>query len=183
MYITDGKFSSSYTILLRRPEKSKQDRTSAWHTETFWCMTTPPGAAPMIRPTWSPTRSGMRHQPSAQARTPRVAPVSAESGTPWRPARGAAPREGGTKYVVRARGRGLAEADVAQAHVDEGQEQPVQAGVGGEPRLGFGHRHVEHVGHRPPVVQDLQRLPVVAPAPARLAGDVDVGKEVHADGP
>ena len=44
--------------------------------ETFWCMTTEPGGAPMMRPTASPTVTGIAHQPSAQARTPRVAHVS-----------------------------------------------------------------------------------------------------------
>ena len=47
--------------------------------ETFWCMTTLPGGAPMMRPTSSPTVKGIRHQPSAQARTPRVAQASVYS--------------------------------------------------------------------------------------------------------
>ena len=42
-------------------------------------------------------------------------------------------------------------------------------------------RHVEHVGDRLALEQDLQRLAVVALALADVAGDVDVGQEVHLD--
>jgi hypothetical protein len=65
--------------LLRRVSGvvSKQERMSDWQTETFWCMTTVPGSAPMTRATSSPTESGISHHPSAHARTPRVAHVSA----------------------------------------------------------------------------------------------------------
>jgi hypothetical protein len=42
-------------------------------------------------------------------------------------------------------------------------------------------RHVEHVGDRLALEQHLQRLAVVALALAHLAGDVDVGQEVHLD--
>ena len=60
--------------LLRRPARSKQERMIDWHTETFWCMTTEPGGAPMMRASASPDASpACSHQPSAQARTPRVA--------------------------------------------------------------------------------------------------------------
>src|SRR5674476_369095 len=41
------------------------------------------------------------------------------------------------------------------------------------------HRHVEHVGDRLVAEQHLQRLAVVALALADVAGDVDVGQEVH----
>src|SRR5262249_11544735 len=40
---------------------------------------------------------------------------------------------------------------------------------------------VEHVRDAPALVPHLERLPVVAPALADLAGYVDVGKEVHLD--
>ena len=56
-------------------------------------MTTLPGGAPMIRPTASPTVIGMRHQPSAHARTPREAQVSVYSLSRCSAARGIAPRE------------------------------------------------------------------------------------------
>jgi hypothetical protein len=42
-------------------------------------------------------------------------------------------------------------------------------------------RHVEHVGDRLALELDLQRLAVVALALADVAGDVDVGQEVHLD--
>ena len=47
--------------------------------ETFCCITTSPSPAPMIEPTRLPTVTGISHQPSSQARMPRVAQVSANS--------------------------------------------------------------------------------------------------------
>jgi hypothetical protein len=46
---------------------------------TFWCMTIEPAGAPTIRPIWSPTSIGERHQPSAHARIPRSAHICANS--------------------------------------------------------------------------------------------------------
>ena len=46
---------------------------------------------------------------------------------------------------------------------------------------GFLDGHVEHVGDALALEQDLQRLAVVALALADVAGDVDVGQEVHLD--
>ncbi len=54
-------------------------------------------------------------------------------------------------------------------------------GDGVEEAEGLLDRHVEHLGDRLALVVDLQRLPVVAGAVAHLAGDVDVGQEVHLD--
>ncbi len=42
-------------------------------------------------------------------------------------------------------------------------------------------RHLEHVGDGLALEADLERLAVVALAVALLAGDVDVGQEVHLD--
>jgi hypothetical protein len=42
-------------------------------------------------------------------------------------------------------------------------------------------RHLEHVGDRLALVADLERLAVVAAPVALLAGDVDIGQEVHLD--
>ena len=47
--------------------------------------------------------------------------------------------------------------------------------------VAFLDRHVEHVGDRLALEGDLQRLAVVALALADVAGDVDVGQEVHLD--
>src|SRR6185436_7422055 len=92
-YITDGKLRSSYTILLRRPPRSKHDSSRDWQIETFWCITTERGAAPMIRPTLSPTVTGIAHHPSAQARTPRVAHCRVYSSSCAMAPRGIAPSE------------------------------------------------------------------------------------------
>ncbi len=55
------------------------------------------------------------------------------------------------------------------------------AGHGGEELDAFLDRHVEHVGDRLALELHLQRLAVVALAVADVAGDVDVGQEVHLD--
>ena len=280
-------------------------------------MTTEPGGAPMIRPTASPTVTGIAHQPSAQARTPRAAQVSVYScrlrrraRAAWRPsewltryvvlsrmgnsARQArsgsgpltdAPRPGGHGAAGRCgsagsappspaslpprggrppgpppdprsitwsavfttsrlcsmsttvlpastrrpstwrsfgdvvevqargrlvedvegaaglapgqlagqlhalrlpageRGRALPQAEVAQAHVHEGAQEAVQAGVRHQHGLRLRHREVQDVGHCAALVQDLEGLAVVAASPAGLAAHVHVGEEVHADGP
>ena len=67
------------TSLLRGPDQSKQLVTMFWQMLTFWCITTSPGPAPMMEPTRSPTVTGISHQPSCQARTPREAQVSVNS--------------------------------------------------------------------------------------------------------
>ena len=56
-------------------------------------MTVEPGAAPTIRPIWSPTSIGIRHQPSPQARIPRVFQVRAYSARRSSAAAGMAPSE------------------------------------------------------------------------------------------
>ena len=76
----------------RGPWKSKHEQMTDCATDTFWCITTSPGPAPMIRPTRSPTVTGMSHQPSLQARTPRVAHMSVNSASRSRTFRGMAPR-------------------------------------------------------------------------------------------
>ena len=52
---------------------------------------------------------------------------------------------------------------------------------GGEEIGCFLHRHVEHIGNRLALEQYFQRLAVVALAVADIAGDVDIGQEVHLD--
>ena len=57
----------------------------------------------MIRPIWSPTVSGISHQPSPQARIPRSFHVRAYSRTRSSAASGIAPSEWLMRYVVCAR--------------------------------------------------------------------------------
>ena len=78
--------------MLRGPEKSSAEASSPWITETFWCITVEPGGAFISAPTWLPTSTGAVHQPSLQARTPRVAHWSAKSRSLSYTARGIAPR-------------------------------------------------------------------------------------------
>ena len=56
-------------------------------------MTTEPGGAPTMRPIWSPTVIGIVHQPSPQARIPRVAQTLAYSASRSSAAAGIAPSE------------------------------------------------------------------------------------------
>ena len=77
------------------------------------------------------------------------------------------------------RGGALAQADVAQAHVQQGLQAAVDLRHGLEEGMGLFHRHVQHVGNALTLIVDLQRLAVVALALANVAGDVYVGQEVH----
>ena len=79
----------------RRPAggSGSVESTTAWAVVTFSCMLTDAGGAPMRPATLSPTSAPMFHQRSAQARTPRVAHVSAYSARPAAAPRGIAPSE------------------------------------------------------------------------------------------
>ena len=79
------------------------------------------------------------------------------------------------------RGGRLAQAHVPQPHLDQGVEMAGDDGGGGEELGRLMDGHVQDVGDRLVLVTDLQGLPVVAGAVADLAGDVDVGQEVHLD--
>src|SRR5579863_7212408 len=68
--------------------------------ETFWCITTSPGPAPIMVPMRLPTVTGISHQPSSQAQTPREAHVSANSCNALAARRGIAPSEWLMRYVV-----------------------------------------------------------------------------------
>src|SRR2546425_6085462 len=91
---------SLQTTLLRLPEKSNQDATTAWHVVTFWWVETEPLGAFISAPISSPTSAASIHHRSSQARTPRVAQVSAYPFMASYTARGIAPRELLIKYVV-----------------------------------------------------------------------------------
>ena len=60
---------------------------------TLGSIETQPGGAPSSGAITSPTETDIPHQESAQARTPRVAQVSAYSESAAAAARGIAPRE------------------------------------------------------------------------------------------
>src|SRR5262245_45255794 len=92
-YITEGKFMSLYTTLLRRPLKSKQLATTAWHRVTFWCTLPEPEGAFISAPIPSPTSRVMPHHFSSQARTPRVAQMSQYESNESATSRGMAPSE------------------------------------------------------------------------------------------
>ena len=77
------------------------------------------------------------------------------------------------------RGGTLAQADVAQANIQQGLQAAADLRHGFEEGMGLFHRHVQHVGNALALVVDLQRLAVVALALAHVAGDVHIGQEVH----
>ena len=79
------------------------------------------------------------------------------------------------------RGGGLAQVDVAQAHVVERLELVLDARDVGEEGQRLVDRHVQHVRDGLAVIEHLERLAVVALAVADLAGHVDVRQEVHLD--
>jgi hypothetical protein len=60
------------------------------------------------------------------------------------------------------RGRALAQADVAQAHVEQGLQLAGDGGHGAEEGVRVLDRHLQHLGDVAALVQDLQRLAVVA---------------------
>ena len=66
-------------------------------------MTVVPGGAPISLPIWSPTVSGKSHQPSPQARIPRVFQACAYSMTRRSASAGIGPSEWLIRYVVCAR--------------------------------------------------------------------------------
>src|SRR5690554_2926068 len=99
---------------------------------------------------------------------------------------GRAPAElGGELHALRLpareRGRRLADADVAEADVLHQLELARDRGDVLEELEPLVHRHVEHVGDRLAADLHLEGLAVVPRALADLAGDVDVGEEVHLD--
>ena len=73
------------------------------------------------------------------------------------------------------------EVDVAEPDVVQRDELVVDARLVLEERHRVLHRELEHVGDAHPAELHVERLAVVALAAALLAGDVDVGEEVHLD--
>ena len=79
------------------------------------------------------------------------------------------------------RRRGLADLDVAEADLLQHLHLVTDRGHGLEELGGILDRHVEHVGDRFTLELHLQGLAIVARAMADVAGDIDVGQEMHLD--
>ena len=88
---------------LRGGSRSKHESTIASATVTFWCMTVEPGGAPMMPPIRSPVVNTEFHQPSPQARAPRVAHSRANCCSRRSASAGIAPSEWLIRYVVDSR--------------------------------------------------------------------------------
>ena len=84
-------------------------------------------------------------------------------------------------FTTRERGRRLAELDVAETDVVQGDEAAGDARHVAEERAGVVDAHVEDLGDVLALEVDLERVAVVALALAGFAGHVDVGQEVHLD--
>ena len=78
-------------------------------------------------------------------------------------------------------GCGLANLDVAQAHVPHGVQLAANAGEMFEDPAGLLDGHVQYLGDGVALELDLQGLTAVAAALADLAGDCNVGEELHLD--
>ena len=76
-------------------------------------------------------------------------------------------------------GGGLPELHVAEPHVVERHQDPLDLAVVGEVEDGLAHREVEHLGDVLPLEMHLERGLVEALPLAHLAGDEHVGQEVH----
>ena len=85
------------------------------------------------------------------------------------------------RLTARQRGRGLAEAHVAEADVDQRLQVPGDGGLVGEELERLLDRQLEHLGDVLALERDVERVAVVARALAHLARHVDVGEEVHLD--
>src|SRR5690606_31001244 len=79
------------------------------------------------------------------------------------------------------RGRLLADMDIAEADALQRGEDVADTRHRLEEIGGLVDRHVENVGDGFLLEGDFQRLAVVALALAGVAGDIDVGQEVHLD--
>ena len=75
----------------------------------------------------------------------------------------------------------LADVDVAEADLFERVELVAHHRHGGEEIDAFFDGHVEHIGDGLALEGDIERFAVVALAVADVAGDVDIGQEVHLD--
>src|SRR3989442_869931 len=85
------------------------------------------------------------------------------------------------RFPAGERGGRLPEVDVVEADVVQGLQLRLDDGHGLEELEGLVDGHVEDFGDVLAFVVDVERLAVVALALAHVAGDVDVGQEVHLD--
>src|SRR6266540_978046 len=88
------------TTRFRGPDQSSAEIRTATVVVTLGSIATLPDGAPSKGTISSPTETDISHQPSAHARTPRVAHVSAYSANARAAAFGIAPKELEMRYVV-----------------------------------------------------------------------------------
>ena len=69
--------------------------------------------------------------------------------------------------------------NIAKPHLAQHRQFFANGGNGGEEFLGFFHGHVEHVGDGFAAEFHIQSFAIIALALAGIAGDIDIGQEVH----
>src|SRR4029077_16786151 len=85
------------------------------------------------------------------------------------------------RFAARQRRRGLAEPQVAETNLVEHLQAPEDLRRAAEEAERFAARHVEHLIDAPAAILHLEHLRLEALALALLAGDEDVGEELHLD--
>ena len=85
------------------------------------------------------------------------------------------------RLAARQRGRLLADLDIAEADFVEHRQLVGDGGLGLEELDAVLDGHVEHIGDALSLELHLERFAVVAVAVADVAGDIDIGQEVHFD--
>src|SRR3954452_11901796 len=71
--------------------------------------------------------------------------------------------------------------DVPQSHVVQQLQLLANSALTAEEVERVFNREIEHVGNAPALVTHLQSFPIVPPSLAHLAGNIDIGQEVHLD--
>ena len=69
--------------------------------------------------------------------------------------------------------------DIAKPHLAQHGKLFANGGDGGEEFLGLFHRHVQNVGDGFAAKLHIQRFAIIALALAGIAGDINIGQEVH----
>ena len=158
------------------PSGPRSITQSALRITSRWCS---------ITTTLLPSSTSWWSTPSRFATSAKWRPVVGSSSryerAPGRALRQLAPELDALRLAARERGGRLAELEIAEAHRRERLERPAQRRHVLEQRERFLDAGGEHLGDALALVPHLERLAVVAPAPAHLAGDVQVGQEVHLD--
>src|SRR5207302_10771419 len=123
---------------------------------TFWCITVDPGGAPIMPPIRSPAVNTESHQPSPQARAPRVLHSRANCWSRLSASAGIAPSEWLIRYVVDSRigKRSRYSASSMRANL---QTHELRAGALRDPRVAECGQHEDRPAGDGPARDDVHR--------------------------